>query len=210
VARLCCVRSLNARTRVWEQVRSWGNLERGGPRSREAGTLERGGPRSRAARALERGGPHSRGVRALERGGPRSRGRFAGPLRWAAGATTARIVLCVYFALGPRLVLRFVFFAGFKKDSPGFLGPSWLSPTVAPELLRVFRLGSRRCWSLLIGRSSFLVANAFPWGRVSGPAGLAPEALQERECSCRGFLVELYQRRGTCLNRHRRCLSRLR
>jgi hypothetical protein len=25
---------------------------------------------------------------------------------------------------------------------------------------------------------------------VSGPAGLAPEALQERECSCRGFTVE--------------------
>jgi hypothetical protein len=34
-----------------------------------------------------------------------------------------------------------------------------------------------------------LVANAFPWGRVSGPAGLAPEALQERECSCRGFFA---------------------
>jgi hypothetical protein len=58
----------------------------------------------------------------------------------------------------------------------------------------VFRSGSRRCWSLLIGRSSLLVANAFPWGRVSGPVGLAPEALQERECSCRGFLAEFYQR----------------
>jgi hypothetical protein len=39
-----------------------------------------------------------------------------------------------------------------------------------------------------------LVASASPWGRVSGPAGLAPEALQERECSCRGFLTEFYQR----------------
>jgi hypothetical protein len=38
-----------------------------------------------------------------------------------------------------------------------------------------------------MGRSSLLVANVVPWGRVSGPAGLAPEALQERECSCRGF-----------------------
>jgi hypothetical protein len=35
-----------------------------------------------------------------------------------------------------------------------------------------------------------LVANAFPWGRVSGPAGLAPEALQGRECSCRGFTAD--------------------
>jgi hypothetical protein len=62
-----------------------------------------------------------------------------------------------------------------------------LSPTVAPERLRVYRSGSRRRWSLLIGHSSLLVANVFPRGRASGPAGLAPEALQERECSCRGF-----------------------
>jgi hypothetical protein len=41
-----------------------------------------------------------------------------------------------------------------------------------------------------------LVANAIPWGRVSGPAGLAPEALQERGCSCRGFFAEFYQRAG--------------
>jgi hypothetical protein len=42
-----------------------------------------------------------------------------------------------------------------------------------------------------MGRSSLLVANAVPWGRVSGPAGLAPEALQERERSCKGFLQDL-------------------
>jgi hypothetical protein len=57
----------------------------------------------------------------------------------------------------------------------------------------VYLSGSRRCWSLLIGRSSLLVANAFLWGCVSGPAGLAPEALQERECSCRGFFANFYQ-----------------
>jgi hypothetical protein len=28
-----------------------------------------------------------------------------------------------------------------------------------------------------------LVAGAIPWGRASGPAVLAPEALQERGCS---------------------------
>jgi hypothetical protein len=92
------------------------------------------------------------------------------------------------------LVLRFAFFTGFKQDSPPFfMGPSWLSPTVAPEHLWVFRSGSHRCWSLLIGRSSLPVANAFLWGRVSRPAGLAPEALQERERSCRGFLTGIYQ-----------------
>jgi hypothetical protein len=84
----------------------------------------------------------------------------------------------------------FCVFAGFKRVSPRlFRGPLGLSPTVAPEHLWVFPLGSHRCWSLLIGRSSLLVAKHVPWGRVSGPAGLAPEALQERECPCKGFFA---------------------
>jgi hypothetical protein len=66
-------------------------------------------------------------------------------------------------------------------------------PDSSPVHLWVYLSGSHRCWSLLIGRSSLLVANAFPWGRVSGPAGLAPKALQERECSCRGFLTNFHQ-----------------
>jgi hypothetical protein len=49
-----------------------------------------------------------------------------------------------------------------------------------------------------------------PWGRVSGPAGLAPEALQERECSCRGLPRNLVSGRGAYPNRRRRCFSRLR
>jgi hypothetical protein len=32
-----------------------------------------------------------------------------------------------------------------------------------------------------------LVAGAIPWGLLSGPAGLAPKALQECWCSCKGF-----------------------
>jgi hypothetical protein len=56
-----------------------------------------------------------------------------------------------------------------------------------------------------MGRSSLLVANVVPWGRVSGPAGLAPEALQERECSCRVFSRVFTSVRGICFNRHRRC-----
>jgi hypothetical protein len=37
------------------------------------------------------------------------------------------------------------------------------------------------------GTFSPLVAGVIPWGRASGPAGLAPEALQERGCSCKVF-----------------------
>jgi hypothetical protein len=47
-----------------------------------------------------------------------------------------------------------------------------------------------------MGRSSLLVATAVSWGCVSGPAGLAPEALQERDCSCRGFFTSFYQCAG--------------
>jgi hypothetical protein len=32
-----------------------------------------------------------------------------------------------------------------------------------------------------------VVADAILWGRASGPAGVAPEALQERGCSSKGF-----------------------
>jgi hypothetical protein len=59
-----------------------------------------------------------------------------------------------------------------------------------------------------MGRSSLLVANAVLWGRVSGPAGLAPEALQERECSCRAFFARPTSVRGVYFNRHRQCSRR--
>jgi hypothetical protein len=118
-------------------------------------------------------------------------GRSGGPRGPSRRGLCCVRTFCVRF----EVCLCFVFFEGFKQDSPRFFRePSCLSPTVAPEHLWVYWSGSRRCWSLLIGRSSLPVANVFPWGRVSGPASLAPEALQERECSCRGFLAEFYQR----------------
>jgi hypothetical protein len=43
---------------------------------------------------------------------------------------------------------------------------------------------------MLMGRSSPLVADAILWGHASGPAGLAPEALQERGFSCKGFFTQ--------------------
>jgi hypothetical protein len=53
-----------------------------------------------------------------------------------------------------------------------------------------------------------LVAGAIPWGRASGPAGLAPEALQERGCSCKGFYTGSAGARGVSFNRHRQYSSR--
>jgi hypothetical protein len=53
-----------------------------------------------------------------------------------------------------------------------------------------------------------LVAGAIPWGRASGPAGLAPEALQERGCSCKGFYTGSSGVRGVSFSRHRQYSSR--
>jgi hypothetical protein len=119
MAQLCCVRALNARTRVQEQVRVRGSLERGEARSRgcePSSEVEsaRGGasprarrnpleggvsPRARRnpleeVRALERGGTCSREAFALERGGTCSRGPLMGPLQWSAGTIAAWAVPC--------------------------------------------------------------------------------------------------------------------
>jgi hypothetical protein len=139
---------------------------------------------------LARGGVSPRVRRTLLEGAP----------CWAAlvgrgGYRGVGCAVCACLVLGSRCVCVLRFLQVLSRIPPWFFrGPSWLSPTVAPEHLWVYRSGSPRCWRLLIGRSSLPVANAFPWGRVSGPAGLAPEALQECECSCRGFLAEFYQR----------------
>jgi hypothetical protein len=45
--------------------------------------------------------------------------------------------------------------------------------------------------TLADGTFSPLVAGVIPGGRASGPAGLAPEALQERGCSCKVFSQDL-------------------
>jgi hypothetical protein len=53
-----------------------------------------------------------------------------------------------------------------------------------------------------------LVAGSIPCGRASGPAGIAPEALQERGCSCKVFYTGSASVRGVSFSRHRRYSSR--
>jgi hypothetical protein len=53
-----------------------------------------------------------------------------------------------------------------------------------------------------------LVAGAIPWGRASGPACLAPKALQERGCSCKGFYTGSAGVRGVSFSRHRQYSNR--
>jgi hypothetical protein len=59
-----------------------------------------------------------------------------------------------------------------------------------------------------MGRSSPLVADAILWGRASGLVGLAPEALQERGSSCKGFYTGFTSVRGVSFNLHRQYSSR--
>jgi hypothetical protein len=165
----------------------------GKPRAGRTPLEEGGDPRARWT-PLE-GGASPRARRTSFEGGLSPRARRTSleeALWWAAlvGRGDHHSVdrfVCI-FCVWPEIGFAFCVFCRFLAGFPRFFrGPSWLSPTVAPEHLRVYRSGSRRCWSLLMGRSSLPVANTFPQGRVSGPAGLAPEALQECECSCRGF-----------------------
>jgi hypothetical protein len=46
-----------------------------------------------------------------------------------------------------------------------------------------------------------------PWGRASAPAGVAPEALQERGCSCKVF-SQSADVRGVSFSRRRQYFSR--
>jgi hypothetical protein len=139
------------------------------PHPRGGLTLERGGPRPRGRPALERDGPHPRGCSTLERGGtspegatgPRARRSFVSAVLRPSSEAEFRprvpgpIVLVgrwghqgrdyVVLALGLRICLCLCFLqekVGFPRL---FRGPLWLSPTVAPENLRGYPLGSRRC-----------------------------------------------------------------
>jgi hypothetical protein len=154
-------------------VRARNALERGEAGSRAARTLERGGARSREAFSLERGGARPREACALERGGTRSRGSLSGPLWWAVKATMAWAMPCVV----KRGVFGFGLMRVLSGDPPVVLrGPLGLSPTVAPEHLRVRRQGSRRCWSLLIGLSSLLVLRTLSVGPRQRTRGSSPRS----------------------------------
>jgi hypothetical protein len=121
------------------------------PRARQS-PLE-GGVYPRAGRNPLEGGVYPRARRSL----------LEGTFKWAAlvGRGGHRGVGRAPCAL-KKDALIFGFFTGFKRGFPICLrGPPGLSPTVAPEHLRVRRPGSRRCWSLLIGRASPWFANAF-------------------------------------------------
>jgi hypothetical protein len=55
-----------------------------------------------------------------------------------------------------------------------------------------------------------LDTGAIPWGHASGPAGLSPEALQERGCSCKVFYTGSAGVWGVSFSRHRQYSSRRR
>jgi hypothetical protein len=172
-------------------VRARNALERGGACSRAARTLERGGARSREAFSLEWGGACPREACALKRDGACSRGSLSGPLRWAVRATVAWAMPCVL----KRGVFGFGSFAGFKWGFPSCTrGPLGLSPTVAPEHLRVRCQGSRRCWSLLIGLPSLLVLRTLSVGPRQRSRGSSPRSPVGAWVLLKGFTARFGQR----------------
>jgi hypothetical protein len=95
----------------------------------------------------------------LERGGVLPEGALGPTACWAGP--------WLWFVID-EFVLRFYYFTimGF---SPVMRGPLWLSPTVAPEPLRWYPLGTRIGWRLLIGLSSVPVAMSFHGGALADP-----------------------------------------
>jgi hypothetical protein len=155
---------------------------RGRPALERGGTSPEGATDPRARRNLARGGvqPSSEteicqcSVVPLERSGVPLEGGWADCLVGCWGHQGRGPVSLSYTCFRFVFVLFYVKVSGFHWL---FRGPLWPSPTVAPEHLRVYPLGPRRCRRLLMALSSFLVACSISWGRASRPAGLAPDAL---------------------------------
>jgi hypothetical protein len=130
MARLCCVRALNAHTRVREQVRVQGSLERGGARSRGCEPSSEAEPaRGRCQPSSEaepaQGGASPRARRNLLEGGvcPRARqnlleGAFDGATPVVRGDhRSVGRALCACLV---KWCVLLSFFAGFRQDPPGF------------------------------------------------------------------------------------------
>jgi hypothetical protein len=119
------------------------------PRARR--TLPEGVLRPRARRTSPEGAsrPRTRRTPLVGASNPQTRrtppeGAFVVPPWRATGVTRVVIVsrVCFRFVGQPVSCV----FCGFSAGFPWlFRGPLWLSPTVAPEHLRVYPLGSRRC-----------------------------------------------------------------
>jgi hypothetical protein len=86
--------------------------------------------------------------------------------------------------------LCFVFFES-KWVPPGFLGTLMAVPDSSPRASAGVSVRIPQMLTLADGTSFPPDCCAIPWGRASGHAGLATEALQERGCSCKVFSQSL-------------------
>jgi hypothetical protein len=89
---------------------------------------------------------------------------FFGPWSFTLWAGTTQSVFLGFMAC------LFVFYYFLKRGFPPVIrGPLWLSPTVAPEPLRWYPLGTCRGLRLLMELSSLLVAVSFRGGALAHP-----------------------------------------
>jgi hypothetical protein len=136
--------------------------------------------RPRARPALDRGGvspegassPRAKRSFGVAAPGPSSEAEFR--LRGAgAGCLLGRWRLSGRGRVRHNLPLLGSFMCLLFREKLGFppliRGPLWLSPTVAPEPLRRYPLGTRRGRRLLIGLSSLLVVVPFHGGALVDP-----------------------------------------
>jgi hypothetical protein len=100
-----------------------------------------------------------------------------GPCHWTV------IVSGVFYGCG--FILCFV--CERKWVFPRFLGDPMVVPDSSPRASAVVSVRVPQRLMLVDGTFFPPGCCAVPWGRTSAPAGVAPEALQERGCSCKVF-----------------------
>jgi hypothetical protein len=91
-----------------------------------------------------------------------------------------------------QFVSSFVFLLFSKKwVFPGYQGTLMAVPDSSPRASAVVSV--RNPQRLVLADGTFFPPGCcvVPWGRASAPVGVAPEALQERGCSCKVFSQRL-------------------
>jgi hypothetical protein len=73
-------------------------------------------------------------------------------------------------------------------------------PDSSPQASSVISVRNPQRLMLADGTSFPPGCYVVPWGHTSAPAGVAPEALQERGCSCKVFFAESAGVRGVSLS----------
>jgi hypothetical protein len=159
-----------------------------------ASALKRGGDFVAWRLVLERGRDSPEGYRGCSFGGPL---RLSGPWALLLSVGTTKSMFWGSW------VCSFAFIIFRKGHFPWLLGIPMAAPDSSPRASAVVSVRNPQSLALADGTLFPPHCCVVPWGRASAPAGVAPEALEERECSCKVFPQHLVSVRGVSFSQLR-------